>query len=154
MGTRGIGSKLMSKMGYVKGQGLGKDSGGRVLPVEATILPSRKSLDVCIKMKNAKRLRNVGEHQVKSEKRPKIEDKDSTVISKSANHTKSKGDVFSFMNKSVGARASITVPDTEFSKNTENSNTTTKSTLNSSISQIHKMCADKSQRQLNTMLMQ
>lgn len=37
--TKGIGSKLMSKMGYVFGQGLGRNRQGRIEPVEARILP-------------------------------------------------------------------------------------------------------------------
>lgn len=42
--TRGIGSKLMMQMGYVIGTGLGKRSDGRIEPVEAQVLPARKSL--------------------------------------------------------------------------------------------------------------
>jgi ribosomal protein L4 len=42
--TRGIGSKLMAKMGYITGTGLGKRADGRVNPVEATVLPAGKSL--------------------------------------------------------------------------------------------------------------
>lgn len=42
--TRGIGSKLMTQMGYVLGTGLGKRSDGRIDPVEATVLPAGKSL--------------------------------------------------------------------------------------------------------------
>jgi len=46
--TRGVGSKLMAKMGYVAGAGLGRHGAGRVLPVTATIYPSGKSLDWCM----------------------------------------------------------------------------------------------------------
>lgn len=42
--TRGIGSKLMIQMGYVIGTGLGKRSDGRIEPIEAQVLPARKSL--------------------------------------------------------------------------------------------------------------
>ncbi|XP_029911096.1 zinc finger CCCH-type with G patch domain-containing protein [Myripristis murdjan] len=45
--TRGIGSKLMLKMGYEYGKGLGKLQEGRVEPVMAVILPKGKSLDQC-----------------------------------------------------------------------------------------------------------
>jgi len=44
--TRGIGSKLMARMGYVTGAGLGPRQEGRVEPVEATVLPSGKSLGI------------------------------------------------------------------------------------------------------------
>eukprot|EP00743_Colponemidia_sp_Colp-15_P011118 GILK01012352.1.p1 GENE.GILK01012352.1~~GILK01012352.1.p1 ORF type:complete len:591 (+),score=113.93 GILK01012352.1:138-1910(+) len=43
--TRGIGSKLLAKMGYIKGQGLGRHGKGIVTPVEAQILDPRKGLD-------------------------------------------------------------------------------------------------------------
>jgi len=49
--TRGIASKLLAKWGYVKGNGLGKDGEGRVVPVEARIFPQGKSLDVCMAMR-------------------------------------------------------------------------------------------------------
>nr|XP_057940602.1 zinc finger CCCH-type with G patch domain-containing protein [Doryrhamphus excisus]XP_057940603.1 zinc finger CCCH-type with G patch domain-containing protein [Doryrhamphus excisus] len=43
--TRGIGSKLMLKMGYEYGKGLGKMQTGRVEPVMAVLLPKDKLLD-------------------------------------------------------------------------------------------------------------
>ncbi|XP_010143614.1 PREDICTED: zinc finger CCCH-type with G patch domain-containing protein isoform X1 [Buceros rhinoceros silvestris] len=45
--TRGIGSKLLVQMGYEFGKGLGKNSDGRVEPVQAVVLPRGKSLDQC-----------------------------------------------------------------------------------------------------------
>ncbi|XP_046398945.1 zinc finger CCCH-type with G patch domain-containing protein [Ischnura elegans] len=49
--TKGIGSLLMSKMGYVVGTGLGKRGEGRLEPVPAVVLPTGKSLDHCMAMK-------------------------------------------------------------------------------------------------------
>lgn len=34
----------MAKMGYIMGAGLGKNGEGRIIPVEATVLPKGKSL--------------------------------------------------------------------------------------------------------------
>lgn len=48
--TRGIGSKLMLKMGYEYGKGLGKTQEGRVEPVMAVVMPKGKSLDQCAEL--------------------------------------------------------------------------------------------------------
>ncbi|KAJ1076728.1 hypothetical protein K5549_010046 [Capra hircus] len=45
--TRGIGSRLLAKMGYEFGKGLGRRADGRVEPVHAVVLPRGKSLDQC-----------------------------------------------------------------------------------------------------------
>ncbi|KAL1786697.1 Zinc finger CCCH-type with G patch domain-containing [Sigmodon hispidus] len=45
--TRGIGSKLLMKMGYEFGKGLGRHAEGRVEPIHAVVLPRGKSLDQC-----------------------------------------------------------------------------------------------------------
>lgn len=42
--TRGIGSKLMSQMGYITGTGLGRRADGRIEPVEIKLLPVGMSL--------------------------------------------------------------------------------------------------------------
>ncbi|KAK2706969.1 hypothetical protein QYM36_014859, partial [Artemia franciscana] len=49
--TKGIGSKIMAKLGYVMGSGLGKHGEGRTEPVEAIVLPRGKSLDHCMEIK-------------------------------------------------------------------------------------------------------
>ncbi|XP_051488704.1 zinc finger CCCH-type with G patch domain-containing protein [Apus apus] len=54
--TRGIGSKLLMQMGYEFGKGLGKNSEGRVEPVQAVVLPRGKSLDQCVEVLQKKRL--------------------------------------------------------------------------------------------------
>ncbi|NXO00995.1 ZGPAT protein, partial [Rhinopomastus cyanomelas] len=53
--TRGIGSKLLVRMGYEFGKGLGKNSDGRVEPVQAVVLPRGKSLDQCAEVLQRKK---------------------------------------------------------------------------------------------------
>ncbi|NXP47674.1 ZGPAT protein, partial [Heliornis fulica] len=53
--TRGIGSKLLVRMGYEFGKGLGKNCDGRVEPVQAVVLPRGKSLDQCAEVLQKKR---------------------------------------------------------------------------------------------------
>ncbi|NWU09584.1 ZGPAT protein, partial [Cephalopterus ornatus] len=53
--TRGIGSKLLVRMGYEFGKGLGKNSQGRVEPVQAVVLPRGKSLDQCAEVLQKKK---------------------------------------------------------------------------------------------------
>ncbi|XP_065564927.1 uncharacterized protein LOC136030151 isoform X2 [Artemia franciscana] len=49
--TKGFGSKMMAKLGYVMGSGLGKNGEGRTEPVECILLPRGKSLDHCMEIK-------------------------------------------------------------------------------------------------------
>ncbi|XP_074111841.1 zinc finger CCCH-type with G patch domain-containing protein [Cotesia typhae] len=99
--TRGMGSKLMAQMGYILGTGLGKKSDGRVVPVEATVLPAGKSLDHCMKLReNAgcdenlftvekrmmKQTRKLEKQQEKQYQREKTRDKN----------------VFNFINNTLG----------------------------------------------------
>ncbi|XP_067662234.1 zinc finger CCCH-type with G patch domain-containing protein-like isoform X1 [Haliotis asinina] len=49
--TKGIGSKLMAKMGYITGQGLGVRGEGRAEPVPIQLLPQGKSLDKIMELK-------------------------------------------------------------------------------------------------------
>ena len=50
--TKGLGSKLMLKMGWVVGNGLGCRGGGRVEPVTSRMYPAGKSLDWCMEMRD------------------------------------------------------------------------------------------------------
>ncbi|GFT06158.1 zinc finger CCCH-type with G patch domain-containing protein [Nephila pilipes] len=93
--TKGIGSKLMAKMGYVWGQGLGKDSNGRIEPVEAIVLPKGKSLDKCIEMRETVGLQSV-------EERFSLEQKKEEQRSKNIGTQQSpESSVFAFLNKNI-----------------------------------------------------
>ena len=49
--TKGLGSRLMLKMGWVVGSGLGQRGEGRVEPVTARLYPQGKGLDWCMDMR-------------------------------------------------------------------------------------------------------
>ncbi|CAJ0587636.1 unnamed protein product, partial [Mesorhabditis spiculigera] len=52
----GFGLKLMQKMGYKLGQGLGKQSDGIVHAIQATIMPKKKSVDYVFRNKDKNRV--------------------------------------------------------------------------------------------------
>ncbi|NXT75592.1 ZGPAT protein, partial [Zapornia atra] len=58
--TRGIGSRLLVRMGYEFGKGLGKNCDGRVEPVQAVVLPRGKSLDQCAEVLQQKKQGKLG----------------------------------------------------------------------------------------------
>lgn len=96
--TKGMGSKLMMKMGYVIGSGLGKNSEGRVEPVETYILPQGKSLDYCM---NLREQCGGGEDIFKMEKiNQRIAMKEIRRSKKNyENAVKKKNNVFEFLNQ-------------------------------------------------------
>ncbi|XP_033102120.1 zinc finger CCCH-type with G patch domain-containing protein-like [Anneissia japonica] len=92
--TSGIGSKLMLKMGYEYGKGLGKNGEGRVEPVEAVIVPQGKSLDHCMELKEKKKLKIVGKKKQKG------------FFMAGNQARKKKENVFDFINSRLGTRKS------------------------------------------------
>ncbi|KAI5710529.1 hypothetical protein M8J75_009384 [Diaphorina citri] len=102
--TKGMGSKLMMKMGYVIGSGLGKNSEGRVEPVETYILPQGKSLDYCM---NLREKCGGGEDVFKMEKiNKKIAMKEMKRSKKNYENAvrKDRQDVFGFLNKQLNQK--------------------------------------------------
>ncbi|PIK35609.1 putative zinc finger CCCH-type with G patch domain-containing protein [Apostichopus japonicus] len=96
--TRGIGSRLMAKMGYEYGQGLGKYNQGRTEIVEAVVLPPGKSLDKCMQLKAAKKCHVVGEKK----KKTKGKSKNHSHMAKKA--VRKRRDVFAFINNQLKGR--------------------------------------------------
>ncbi|CAI9583561.1 unnamed protein product [Staurois parvus] len=70
--TRGIGSKLLARMGYEFGKGLGRNSEGRIEPIQAVVLPKGKSLDQCIEMQQRKKKRGGGPPKSRKKRAPKL----------------------------------------------------------------------------------
>jgi hypothetical protein len=57
MFIEGIGSKLLTKMGYTPGKGLGSKGEGRIEPIDVYVLPAGKSLDKIMELKEKKILK-------------------------------------------------------------------------------------------------
>lgn len=96
--TKGVGSKLMAKMGYVFGQGLGVKGEGRVEPVAAFVYPGGKSLDWCMEMKEKSGGKDTLSVESKLRKQKEKAEKQSQ---------KNKGhhaNMFDFINKKLGGK--------------------------------------------------
>ncbi|XP_071490182.1 zinc finger CCCH-type with G patch domain-containing protein-like [Diadema antillarum] len=100
--TRGIASRLMAKMGYEIGKGLGKNGEGRTEPVEAVIVPAGKSLDTCMKLREMKKLGIVGKKKAK--KKGKGKKKKKKGAGGAGTTVKKPRDVFEFINTHLGAK--------------------------------------------------
>lgn len=96
--TKGIGSKLMAKMGYVWGQGLGKNSDGRIEPIEAILCPKGKSLDKCVELREISGPISVEDkfnaEQIKEEER----------VKKIEQNSEPQSTMFDFLNKNISRR--------------------------------------------------
>lgn len=122
--TKGMGSKLMVKMGYVIGSGLGKNSEGRVDPVETYILPQGKSLDYCMNLRE--KFGSGGEDLFKMEKiNQKIAMKEMKKSKRNYENAvkKEKQDVFGFLNKNLNQNTSASSAEKSSSSNLNSANT-------------------------------
>uniref|UniRef100_W5LH26 Zinc finger CCCH-type with G patch domain-containing protein n=1 Tax=Astyanax mexicanus TaxID=7994 RepID=W5LH26_ASTMX len=91
--TRGIGSKLLLKMGYELGKGLGKTLSGRVEPVQAVVLPKGRSLDQCAELTQRKTHAAIAKDNPTSGKRK---------IKRKKKSTSTRPNVFDFLNSKLG----------------------------------------------------
>jgi len=109
--TRGMGSNLMLKMGWVVGRGLGRQGEGRVEPVTARVYPQGKSLDWCME----RREELGGGSVLDVENILKKEAKDAERKSKKRAEDEQKRDnsaksLFDFINVRLGAPIKGTIP--------------------------------------------
>nr|XP_045581182.1 zinc finger CCCH-type with G patch domain-containing protein-like isoform X1 [Procambarus clarkii] len=99
--TKGIGSKLMEKMGYVVGTGLGPEGEGRVEPVTAYVYPQGVSLDRCMELREASN----GEELLNVEKRLDRERrKEEAKSTQAAERLKKRTSVFDIINKKLAGK--------------------------------------------------
>ncbi|NXD87851.1 ZGPAT protein, partial [Halcyon senegalensis] len=127
--TRGIGSKLLVQMGYEFGKGLGKNSDGRVEPVQAVVLPRGKSLDQCAEVLQKKQ-----QGRLEPGKPRKCRAKGSGSGQATAGGRKPPRNVFDFLNeklrgKSGGEKAGGTVLPERNSKEIYHASKSTKKAL-------------------------
>ncbi|KAH9488480.1 hypothetical protein Btru_062315 [Bulinus truncatus] len=99
--TKGIGSKLMAKMGYITGQGLGPEGTGRAEPVPIMLLPQGKSLDKIMELKEMSGNDDMFNAMKKLEKRKKLMEKKEQEQEKKKERKDNWG-VFGFINNKLG----------------------------------------------------
>lgn len=98
--TKGFGSKMMQKFGYIIGTGLGSDGRGIVVPISAQILPAGRSLDHCMALREAA---NGDRNLFSVEKRLKQQQRRQQAASARAYERQTQQvDLFSFMNSRIG----------------------------------------------------
>ncbi|XP_023243048.1 zinc finger CCCH-type with G patch domain-containing protein-like [Centruroides sculpturatus] len=97
--TNGFGSRMMARMGYVWGRGLGKNGEGRTEPIEAEVLPKGKSLDKCMELRETSKSKDCFSIIKRMQK---IQKKREKAIIKRYKETVPKGSVFDFLNKKIG----------------------------------------------------
>jgi len=109
-GTRGIGSKLMSKMGYIHGTGLGSKSQGLVEPVPVVVYPSGKSLDWCMNAKSACGRENDPKGVIYLDKKRKTQasiDKAKVKAAAEASTSDPSQNVFDIINNKLGGSSKV-----------------------------------------------
>lgn len=115
--TRGIGSKLMEKMGYIHGEPLGSKGIGIINPISAQILPQGCSLDHCM---NLREQANGDKNLFSVEKKLKrLKKKQEQINVKAYEKQAKQTDVFSFINQRVFNQAPKSVVTKEKSKSTD-----------------------------------
>ncbi|KAM5135961.1 zinc finger CCCH-type with G patch domain-containing protein [Mantella aurantiaca] len=95
--TRGIGSKLLARMGYEFGKGLGRNSEGRIEPVQAVVLPKGKSLDQCLEMQQRK--------QKGGKAPPKKRKKPAPKLAAAGQRNANRRNVFDFLNEKLEGKS-------------------------------------------------
>ncbi|XP_064078252.1 zinc finger CCCH-type with G patch domain-containing protein-like [Macrobrachium nipponense] len=108
--TTGIGSKLMQKMGYIVGTGLGPSGEGRVEPVVAYVYPQGVSLDRCMELREASN----GEELLQVEKRLEREKrKEEAKSAQAAERLRKSTSVFDIINKKLSGKATGNEDDSD-----------------------------------------
>lgn len=98
--TKGFGSRIMQKFGYIIGTGLGKNGEGIVQPVSAQILPAGRSLDHCMELREkANGDRNLFSVERRLKQTKKLQEQRN--VKAYEREVRNTADVFHFMNETV-----------------------------------------------------
>ncbi|XP_055346283.1 zinc finger CCCH-type with G patch domain-containing protein-like [Paramacrobiotus metropolitanus] len=111
--TKGVASKIMARMGFVVGTGLGSRAEGRIEPVIAQVYPQGRTLDYCMDLREQKELPKVGEKLRKVNKRKNAQQKQ---------NPSPKADVFSVINEQMKLHRRNTTPHADTQPVDKNSN--------------------------------
>ncbi|CAG9531728.1 unnamed protein product [Cercopithifilaria johnstoni] len=95
--TRGIGMKLLLKMGYRAGEGLGRRSDGIVHAIQPVIFPKNKSLDMCMEAKNRRVVDGMKSRQRQTKQ----------IISKQLKAANHPVDVFELLNSELNKASDV-----------------------------------------------
>ncbi|KHJ41877.1 g-patch domain protein [Trichuris suis] len=135
--TRGIGTKLMEKMGFVRGQGLGKEGVGRAEPIQVNVFSKGQSLDACFESKDSG-------NPLNRNKRAKRKERKRQEKLKSDYEVANKKDVFAFLNSTLNLQSS----DRKRKADTDNIRNSTDRELNVKILKLEREIKETNERVL------
>lgn len=96
---QGFGSRILQKLGYVIGTGLGQNGEGIVVPISAQVLPPGRSLDHCMALREQA---NGDKNLFSVEKKLKRQQEKQEILNiRAYEREKQKQDIFSFLNQNI-----------------------------------------------------